>query len=325
MRTRLLRYFSTYRWELWLIIGIPAVSAVVRTVSIPLLAIPFNDLEVSGPSIVHVSLTTVPINAGYLVAGTVGLLLMSVSYLRVRRLERELLPSLWGYSIAVAVIGFVVTSVFTITNVIVVAAAAVGADPGEVGSLLNRLGNFTFLFAKLLQYLALLWFARQLSRVGLTHAFFLVAFTSLYLSIPVGSIVGRPLSPEIVWAANLNLLIGGFAGLIVMLIKVWLLGNFDLRGERFRKEAIIILVATVVLGDYARVALGILLGYLEVPRAAILPLLEPTVGLFNVGLFIVIGLVFNLVTLLVLFGSVYLVRVRRPKTLDATPISASNC
>lgn len=328
-KTRLLLYFSTYRWELWLIIGIPAVVAVVRTASIPMLAIPFNDLEfndleVSAPSIVHVSLTTVPINAGLLVAGIVGLILLSVSYLRVRRLEREFLASLWGYSIAVALIGFVVTSVFTITNVIVVAVAAVGADPGDVGSLLNRLSNFTFLFSTLLRYLALLWFARQLSRVSLTHAFFLVAFTSLYLSIPVGSIVGRPLSPEIVWAANLNLLIGGFVGLIVMLIKVWLLGNFDLSGERFRKEAIIILVATVVLGDYARVALGILLGYLEVPRAAILPLLlEPTVGLFNVGLFIVIGLVFNLVTLLVLFGSVYLVRVRQPKTLDAPPVPAS--
>ena len=316
-------YFTTYRWELWLIIGIPAVVAVVRTASIRLLAILFNDLEVSGSAIVSLSLRTMPTNAGYLVAGIVGLLLLLVSYLRVRRLEREFLPSLWGYSIVVALIGFVVTSVFTITNVIVVAVAAVGADPGGVGSLLTRLDNFTFPFAKLLQYLALLWFARQLSRVSLTHAFFLVAFTSLYLSIPVGSIVGRPLS-EIVWAANLNLLIGGFAGLIVMLIKVWLLGNFDLRGERFRKEAIIILVATVVLGDYARVALGILLGYLEVPRAAILPLLEPTVGLFNVGLFIVIGLVFNLVTLLVLFGSVYLVRVRQPKPLDAPPIPAGN-
>ena len=330
MRTRLLGYFSTYRWELWLIIGIPAVVAVVRTASIPLLAIPFNDLEfndleVSNPSFVHVSLTTVPINAGLLVAGIVGLILLSVSYLRVRRLEREFLASLWGYSIAVALIGFVVTSVFTITNVIVVAVAAAGADPGDVGSLLNRLSNFTFLFATLLKYLALLWFARQLSRVSLTYAFFLVAFTSLYLYIPIRFIVGRPLS-EIAWAANLDLLIGGFAvGLILMLIKVWLLGNFDRRGERFRKEAIIILVATVFLGDYARVALGILLGYLEVPSKAILPYTyPPTVGLFNVGLFIVIGLALNLVALLVLFGSVYLVRVRQPKPLDAPPIPAGN-
>ncbi len=326
MSTKLLRYFTTYRWELWLIIGIPAVVAVVRMVSVPLLAIPFNDLEDSGSAIVYVNLTIAPINAGYLVAGIVGLLLLSVSYLRVRRLEREFLPSLWGYSIAVAVIGVVVISVLTITNLIVAFAfAAVGADPGEVGSLLNRLGNFTLLFASLPQYLALLWFSRQLSRVSLTHAFFLVAFTSLYLYIPIRFIIGRPLSDEIAWAANLDLLIGGFAGLIVMLIKVWLLGNFDRRGERFRKEAIIILVAMVILGDYARVALGILLGYMEVPSAAMLPYILPTVGLFYVGLFMVIGLVFNLAILLALFGSAYLVRVRKPKTLDATPVPANNC
>ena len=118
-------------------------------------------------------------------------------------------------------------------------------------------------------------------------------------------------------------MIGGFAGLIVMLIKVWLLGNFDRRGERFRKEAIIILVATVILGDYARVALGILLGYMEVPSAAMLPYILPTVGLFYVGLFMVIGLVFNLAILLALFGSVYLVRVRQPKT-NAPPAPANN-
>ena len=327
MRTRLLPYLLTYRWELWLIIGIPAVVVVVRTVFTPLLAIPFNDLEGSGSATAYVILRTAHINAAHLVAGIVGLLLLSVSYLRVRRLEREFLASLWGYSIAVAVVGFVFISVFTIKNLIVAFA-----DPEEsrvVSSLLRARGTFLFvfvphLFVTLLQYLALLWFARQLSRVSLTHAFFLVAFTSLYLYIPIRSIIGRPLSPEIASAANLDLLIGGFAGLIVMLIKVRLLGNFDRRGERFRKEAIIILVATVILGDYARVALGILLGYMEVPSAAKLPYMLPTVGLFYVGLFMVIGLVLNLAILLVLFGSAYLVRVRQPKTLDATPVPANN-
>ena len=166
----------------------------------------------------------------------------------------------------------------------------------------------------MLEYLALLWFARRLSRVSLTHAFFLVAFTSLYLSIPIqGSLIGE------VWAVSLNSLIGGFVGLIVVLIKVWLLGNFDRRGERFHKEAIIILVAAVILGDYARVSLGTLLGYLEVPSEANLPLLGSTVGFF-----IVLGLVFNLVTLLALFGVVYLIRVRQPKTLDTPSVPANS-
>ena len=43
MRTRLLRYFTTYRWELWLIIGIPAVSVVVHLLSAPLIDILLSD------------------------------------------------------------------------------------------------------------------------------------------------------------------------------------------------------------------------------------------------------------------------------------------
>ena len=310
MRTRLTRYFVTYRWELWLLIGIPAVSAVVSAFSHPLSAALLID-RVSGLSIINSSL--VAINVGNLVAGIVVLLLLSVSYLRVRRLERELLASLWGYSIAVAVIGVVAA-----IAVIVVAVAV--ADPEESRTVSSLRASGIRLLASLPQYLALLWFARQLSRTSLTHAFFLVAFTSLYLLLPIQGSLADGTSVEVALAANLQWLIGGFVGLIVMLIKVWLLGNFDLRGERFRKEAIIILVVTVILSDYARVLLGTLLGYLEVPREAILPFLGSTVGLF-----LVIGLVFNLVALLATFGVVYLIRVRRPKTLDATPAPASSC
>lgn len=310
MRTRLLGYFTTYRWELWLIIGIPAVSAVVSALSHPLSALLLHD-RVSGLSIINSSL--VAINAGNLVVGIVVLILLSVSYPRVRCLERELLASLWGCSIAIAVIGVVAAMA-----VIVVAVAV--ADPEESRTVSSLRASGIRLLAGIPQYLALLWFARQLSRVSLTHAFFLVAFTSLYLFIPIqGSLIDGT-SAEVALAANLQWLIGGFVGLIVTLIKVWLLGNFDRRGERFRKEAIIILVATVIISDYARVMLGSLLGYLEVPREAILPLLG-----FTVGLFMVMGFVFNLVALLATFGVVYLVRVRQPKPLDATPVPASNC
>ncbi len=306
MRTRLLRYFTTYRWELWLIIGIPAVSAVVRMVSFSLSGILLID-RVGSLSIINSGQVVI---TGEIVVGIVGLLLLSLSYIRVRRLERELLASLWGYSIAVAVIGVVAA-----IAVIVVAVA----DPEESRTVSDLRITGIRLFAWFPQYIALLWFARQLSRVSLTHAFFLVAFTSLYLVIPIqGSLIDGT-SAEVTWAATLQGLIGGFVGLIVMLIRVWLLGNFDRRGDRFRKEAIIILVATVVLGDYARVALGTLLGYLEIPSEAILPLLGSTVWLF-----LVLGFVFNLVALLMLFGVVYLVRVRQPVT-NTSPVPASNC
>ena len=308
MKTRLLGYFVTYRWELWLIIGIPAVFVVVRALSFSLSGILLSD-RVGSLSIINSSRAV--INAGEIVVGIVVLILLSVSYIRVRRLERELLASLWGYSIAVAVIGVVAA-----IAVIVVAVAV--ADPEESRTVSGLRITGIRLFASFPQYIALLWFARQLSRVSLTHAFFLVAFTSLYLVIPIqGSLLD---GTSAVLAATLQGLIGGFVGLIVVLIKVWLLGNFDRRGDRFRKEAIIILVATVILSDYARVMLGTLLGYLVVPREAVLPLLGSTVWLF-----LVLGFVFNLVALLMLFGVGYLVRIRKPKTLDATPVPASNC
>ena len=88
MRTRLLGYFTTYRWELWLLIGIPAVSRAVSVVSHPFSAILLSD-RVGGLSIINSS--QVVIGAAELVVGIVGLLLLSVFYLRVRRLERELL------------------------------------------------------------------------------------------------------------------------------------------------------------------------------------------------------------------------------------------
>ena len=309
MRTGLRRYFGTYRWELWLIIGIPVVSAVVRWFSIPFSHLFLHD-RVSGLSVINSS--QVAFSAAEIVVGIVVLLLLSVSYLRVRRLERELLASLWGYSIAVAVIGVVAT-----TAVIVV----VVADPDESRMVSTLRITSIRLYALLPQYLALLWFARQLSRTSLTHAFFLVAFTSLYLVIPIQGSVIDGAGTEVLRALYLSMLVGMIVSLLVALIKVWLLGNFDRRGERFRKEAIIILVAAVILSQYARVTLGHLLGYLEGPYLATVPLLGVIAGLV---LFIV-GFVANLVTLLMLFGVVYLVRVRKPKTLDAPPVPAGNC
>ena len=309
MRTKLLHYFSTYRWELWLLIGIPAVVAVVRTVSVPLSGILLSD-RVDSLSIVNP--IQVVINAAYLVTGIVSLLLLSLSYLRVRRLERELLASLWGYSIAVAII-------VVVTKIAVIVVAFAYPEESLTVSSLRATG--ASLFASLLEYLALLWFARQLSRVSLTHAFFLVAFTSLNLVIPISGTLVDVTGAERARAIYLSLLVGGIVSLIVALIKVWLLGNFDRRGERFRKEAIIILVVVIILSQYARVTIGELLGYLEGPYLAIVPWLGVIVGL----VFFVVGFVINLVTLLVLFGSAYLVRVRQPKTLDATPVPASNC
>ena len=77
--------------------------------------------------------------------------------------------------------------------------------------------------------LALVWFARRASRLSLTHAFFLVAFSIL-----------RPWDP-VHWNWSLEslpyvyvtILIGVLITYSIMLSKVWLVGNFELRVPLF--------------------------------------------------------------------------------------------
>ena len=281
-------YFVTYRWELWLFIGI---WMVLRYVALAFLwpflynVSPFG--QVMGTHGAETGLFT----------GLVMLTVMSVSYLRVRRLERDFLPTLWAYLTVVELIG-----VATAIAVLVVAYS----DPSSYFFghgpvvLIIRLVSWLPLFG------AFLWFARRLTRVSLKHAFFLVAFTTFYGDILVepSYVQGRTYWLSLVF--SLTSLIGG---IVVGLIKVWLLGNFEKRGERFRKKAIVILVGVDVLRGYDWIVIGSVLGFIVGPYQSLHPLLDN-----NLALLVVLGVAFNIVSYLALCGLVYLVRVRKPKT-----------
>ena len=151
--------------------------------------------------------------------------------------------------------------------------------------------------------LALVWFARQASRLSLTHAFFLVAFTALRPWDPVHSNWSLENLPYI----YVSILIGVLITLSVMLLKVWLVGNFELRGPAFRRNALIGLVAATLLSGYVRVLISQLIGpgegrYLYVPSLASFfeSAYELTVVLARTGLD----------QTLIAFALVYLVRVR---------------
>ena len=151
--------------------------------------------------------------------------------------------------------------------------------------------------------LALLWFARQASRLSLTHAFFLVAFTAL-----------RPWDPvhwnwslESIPYVYVTVLIGVLITYSVMLLKVWLVGNYELRGPAFRRNTLIGLVAAILLSGYVRVLISQLIGpaegrYLSVPSLASYfeSAYELTSVMFRTGLD----------QTLIAFALVYLVRVR---------------
>ena len=281
-------FFDTYRWELWLIVGIPVITGICLA-----LVGPFVGLLGYGNAVIHLI---------YFVGRVVGLLLLAVSYLRVRNLGRDFLAVLWGYLVAASVIGATTQGVLFL-----VGAAFPGAD---------HLANFGRTFsiyglALLLEILALLWFARRASRLSLMHAVFLLVYSSLTVVSPV---TGSTISGINTYLLLASFLARGAITLTVMLAKVWLLGNFDRRGPRFGRNAVIGLLATFILSGYVRVVIADLIGYAEGPYLAVLPLLDVVFGLAAFAA----TTVFQLAMLLALFALVYLVRVR-PPTADAEP------
>ena len=281
-------FFDTYRWELWLIVGIPVITGICLA-----LVGPFVGLLGYGNAVIHLI---------YFVGRVVGLLLLAVSYLRVRNLGRDFLALLWGYLVAASVIGATTQGVLFL-----VGAAFPGAD---------HLANFGRTFsiyglALLLEILALLWFARRASRLSLMHAVFLLVYSSLTVVSPV---TGSTISGINTYLLLASFLARGAITLTVMLAKVWLLGNFDRRGPRFGRNAVIGLLATFILSGYVRVVIADLIGYAEGPYLAVLPLLDVVFGLAAFAA----TTVFQLAMLLALFALVYLVRVR-PPTADAEP------
>ena len=281
-------FFDTYRWELWLIIGIPVISRIAEIIAGPLYG-----LLVNNSAVFHFI---------YFVGGVVSLLLLVVSYPRVRKLERDFLAVLWGYVIAASVVGATTQGVMLLVWVIF---------PTEDSLTIVGRNFFSSGLASLLGLLALLWFARRASRLSLMHAAFLLVFSSLSV---IGSVTGSRVSGGSYFPYYGNLLAGGAIGLAVALAKAWLLGNFDRRGARFHRDAVIGLLATVILSGYARVLIADLIGYAEGPYLTILPWLDVVFGLAAFA----VTTVFQLAMLLALWGLVYLVRVRQP-TADAEP------
>ena len=201
------RLLVTYRWELWLLGGIPFIFTTVA-IMLPILLGWAQDrfrfswedwgwLGGFGPALLRA-------------------LLLGVSYLWVRCLNRDLLPLVWGYFLASAVIsalGFVA---------LVLQGDRFGLVP-YVSVLPNSWMNL------LLKFLALLWFARQASRFSLLHAVFLAGFMSTpswiwALEGILNSDANQPL-----WSAELHPVVGIVviipSVIAVVLLRVWLLGT----------------------------------------------------------------------------------------------------
>ncbi len=289
MKAEVRSFLIAYRWELWLIIGIPVMAGISHSVTgfLGTFLIP-NAYAAS--SLV------------YVVGGVVTLLLLAVSYLRVRNFGRDFLTVLWGYVLAASVI------LTTGQGVLFLMSAVFPTDDNftVIGRNLSVLG-----VAFIPEIAVLLWFARRASRLSLTHAFFLLVYSSLNL---LGSVSGHTTSVSNTSLILVYVLAGAAIGLTVALTKVWLLGNFERRGPRFRRDAVAVLLATLILGGYAKVAIADLLGFAEGPYLLILPLLGAVYGSFA----FIATTAFELAFLGVFFALVYLVRVR-PSAAETEP------
>ncbi len=257
-----------------LFIGIPAVAFIFGT----LLAWPV--LQLAGDA--------VPSNLIFICAAVIVVVLTGISYRRVRRLGKAMLAVYWRYSIAasfVAVVGLLVVDlVFT--------SQLESLEAWRLELVLRFL--LAYLPLAVVSGLVALWFAREASRISLTHAFFLVALT-----------VGGGASILSLVRGNWNQLgVYGSAtvvgdvilGIAITLFSIWALAHFDVLRRASRRRTVMALLALGVLGAVLR-ALG-LYGYSGDYRG--LPI---TVGVI---------LLFSAVFTLIILGLTYLLRVRRP-------------
>ncbi len=220
------RLLNTYRWELWIFIGIPTVASLIGVIY------DWSGLHWAGDS---------GLGDAQAVTSLAAAVALGVSYPRVRRLGRPMLELLWRSSIAAAVVlgmGGIV---------IVLLSYRPTFDVTDFGRSLAVQG--------VILSLVRLWFAREASRISLAHAFLFVALT-----VATGSLV-TPFT--IAWMdlregydLSLAMAVVGNAAFWIMLvvtailISIWALTTFDGMGRTTRRRVIIALLALGALDAF---------------------------------------------------------------------------
>lgn len=213
--------------------------------------------------------------------GLTAAILLGVLYLWVRSDERATLRLVWSCTLMLAIT----------TALVYLSAMLAGYDSLASMAVVGTLNV-------LVDFVLLLWFARQASRLGLAHAFFFV--------IAAGGLTLHN------YYYYLPLYFGWLLGLATSVLAVWLLANFDLRGHTFQRRSAIVVVALTGL-----TGVGYLRFALDASReAAVMASFFLPMYVF----FLPVYVTFFLLLLLPLL--VYLVRVRQPATgIPPAPLS----
>ena len=210
----MLRLVAAYRWEFWLLVVAPLAVSLAPALLMPSTPTIFPELSDWERGLALRG-----------VAQLVGVALLLIALFRLRAQGRKFVALVCGYLIAGACANAAVT--------FAVASDAINAP---------RIMLWTA--EGLLLFPLLIWFTRQASRMSMAHAFFLLLVSRGHALWPSGD-SWLPGSEAATIGAILVLAASAYA---LLLLQVWMLGNFDARGAGFRRRAVTALFALEVVG-----------------------------------------------------------------------------
>ncbi len=223
--TTVRRFIQAYRWELTLLVVVPAFVTVISFLSRNLL---FKAIDYVG------------IEWSFILGSSSGVLsgaaLLGLCYIRVRRINQQYLMLLWTCSILSDIIR-------GLAELAIWAFAVVVTDATDSHA---QTISLLYLVIAGLHLPLLLVFARQASRFSLWHGFFLYLVFESYALPNVVVFLG--LTESRATASLYWLPIATVWSLSVGCSLAWLLGNLESRGDSFRRRATAVLfVAQAVL------------------------------------------------------------------------------
>ena len=221
------RFIQAYRWELTLLVVVPAFGNVISFLSANLLFFTMESKWIVWSS---------TLGSGLGLLGSA--VLLGLCYRRVRRINQRYLTLLWTYSIVSDVVGALSTLATWTFAVIVTDTTDSVIQTAQTLFILS--------VAEIALHLpVLLVFARRASRFSLWHGFLLYLVFRSYAIPNFVSFLGLTDSQ---FAASLYWLpIGTVWFLAVGCSLAWLLGNFESRGNSFRQRATAVLLVAQLL------------------------------------------------------------------------------
>ena len=278
-----------YRWELWLLFGIPAIKGAVWHLAFV-------------PAAVFQCAPGVCLNVPPVVTGVVGLLLLVVSYRAVRRQKREFLALLWVLEIVTGVLSLLLNGVnlalgreMSIVPILFTIPIEVTAGSGSSGT------EIGYPATSLAYLIITLWFARRASRISIGHAFLIVALSFSDSTFSLLYYVQFGPTPYLVPTALIRLAAQIGVNVVMFLAMI----RFDASGPRARRLMITAIVSGLFLRGVAlQISTWVTIGLY--PFGAFLQVDEIRLwGLWHairLGLFVVVPL-----------ALAWLVRVPQPK------------